>query len=93
MLLPGPAPGQRAFLYQHIMIEVLLLEPDGQGSYCTCFFQQLYRFLWPEHTLQQISVRGQEVPVASQQALRQYRQQHHLIALAYQSYLQNQLPQ
>jgi hypothetical protein len=73
------------------MIEVVLLEPDEKGGYLTNFFNQRYQLLWPHNTLSLLLVRGQRVPVASEEALRLYRQQHRSVAEAYQTYLQGQV--
>jgi hypothetical protein len=48
------------------------------------------RKVWPHDTLSLLFVRGQEVPVASKEALRLYRQQHRLVVAAYQNYLEEQ---
>lgn len=79
---------RRAFLYQRIMIEVILLESDGEGEYLTNFFNQRYQFIWPPEILSYFSVRGQNIPVASEEALQAYRYRHHSISEAYQNYLQ-----
>ena len=48
------------------------------------------RKVWPHDTLSLLFVSGQRVPVASEEALRLYRQQHRSVAEAYQTYLQEQ---
>lgn len=69
------------------MIEVIMLESVESGEYLTNFFNQRYQLVWPRDTLGLLFVRGQEVPVASEEALCMYRQQHHLVDAAYQNYL------
>jgi hypothetical protein len=81
---------KRAVLWEGIMIEVVLLEPDEKGRYLTNFFNQRYQLVWPPNTLSLLLVRGQRVPVGSSEALRLYRQQHRSVAEAYQTYLQGQ---
>ena len=81
---------KRAFLCRDIIIEVIMLEEVESGEYLTNFFNQRYQLVWPRDTLSLLSVRGQEVPVASEEALRLYRQQHRSVAEAYQAYLQEQ---
>ena len=81
---------KRAFLCRDIMIEVILIEPDEKGGYLTNFFNKRFQLVWPHNTLSLLFVRGQGVPVASEEALRLYRQQHHSVAEAYQAYLQEQ---
>jgi hypothetical protein len=82
---------KRAFLSERIMIEVVLLEPEQKGGYRTNFFNRRYQLVWPHHTLRLLSVRNQEVPVASDEALRLYRHHHHHILKAYQMYCQGQV--
>jgi len=81
---------KRAILCRDIMVEVILLEPDEKGGYLTNFFNQRFQLVWPHDTLSLLFVRGQGVPVASEEALRLYRQQHRSVAEAYQAYLQEQ---
>ena len=78
---------KRAVLCRNIMIEFTLLEPVEGGGYLTNFFNQCYQLVWPPDTLSLLFVRGQEVPVASEEALRLYRQQYRLVVAAYQNYL------
>jgi hypothetical protein len=78
---------KRAILCGDIMIEVIMLESVEGGGYRTNFFNQRYQFVWPHDTLSLLSVRGQVVPVASEEALNMYRQQHHLVNAAYQNHL------
>ena len=79
---------KRAFLCEHIMIEVVLLEPEQKGGYLTNFFNRRYQLTWPHNTLSLLSVRDQDVPVASDEALRLYRHHHHSITQAYRTYRQ-----
>ena len=81
---------KRAFLCEDILIEVVLLEPDEKGGYRTSVFTQRYQLAWPPNPLSVLIVNQQRVPVASEEALRLYRQQHHLVVEAYQTYLQQQ---
>ena len=81
---------KRAFLCRDIMIEVIMLESVEGGGYRTNFFNQRYQFVWPHDTLSLLLVRGQGIPVTSEEALRLYRQQHHSVAEADQTYLQEQ---
>lgn len=81
---------KRAVLCRDIMIEVILLESVEGGGYLTNFFNQRYQLVWPHDTLSLLFVRDQEVPVASVEALRLYRQQHRSVAAAYQTYLLGQ---
>lgn len=81
---------KRAFLCEDILVEVVLLEPDEKGEYRTNFFNQRYRLVWPPNPLSVLVVNSHRVPVASEEALRLSRQQHHLVVEAYQTYLQQQ---
>jgi hypothetical protein len=81
---------KRAFLCEHVMVEVLLLEPGQKEGSTTNFFNRRYQLIWPHQTLSSLSVKDQMVPVASAEALQQYRQHHHHISLAYQMYCQEQ---
>jgi hypothetical protein len=81
---------KRAFLCEGILIEVVLLEPDEKGGYRTNFFNRRYQLVWPPDPLGVLLVSGHQVPVGSWEALRLYRQQHHLVVEAYQTYLQQQ---
>jgi len=73
-----------------IDIEVILLEPDEKGGYLTNFFNWSCQLVWPPDPLGVLFVGGQRVPVASEEALRLYRQQHRSVVEAYQTYLQQQ---
>lgn len=79
---------KRAFLCEHVMIEVILLKPGYKESYTTHFFNRRYQLIWPHQALSSLSVNDQMVPVASSEALQHYRQHHHHISLAYQMYCQ-----
>jgi hypothetical protein len=78
---------KRAFLCRDFMIEVVMLESVESGEYLTNFFNQRYQLFWPRDTLSLLSVRGQGVPVANEEALCMYRQQHRLVDAAYQNHL------
>lgn len=80
---------KRAFFYQRIMVEIILLEPGEKGGYLTNFFSKSYQFAWPPNSLSTLTTGGQDVSVASCEALQQYRAQHQCIIRAYQLYLQN----
>jgi Aminoglycoside-2''-adenylyltransferase len=79
---------KRAFIWDGVMIEALLLEPIEGARYRTSFFDQRCELLWPEDTLSQVLAHDRRVPVASRAALRLYRQRHDMIAAAYQAYTQ-----
>lgn len=78
---------KRAVLYEQIMIEVLLLEPQSE-SYVTHFFDGKYHLTWPKNILNHLYVDGHTLPVASSQALQLYRKSYHRIAQTYQAHLQ-----
>ncbi len=80
---------KRAMLYEQVMIEVVLLEPQSEG-YVTHYFDHRYTLIWPHDTLSHLLVGGYLFPVASCQALKLHRQHYPQIAQAYQSYLQEQ---
>ncbi len=81
---------KRAFLCGDILIEVVLLEPDEEGGYLTNFFNRRYQLVWPPNPLKVLRWDSHRVPIASKEALRLYRQQHHLVAEAYQAYLRQE---
>ncbi len=81
---------KRAFLCEGVMIETVLLEPDDRGAYHTSFFDGRYRLDWPHDSLGWLMVGAHGVPIASRTALRMYRHHHERIALAYQSFCQQQ---
>lgn len=81
---------KRAFLYEQVMIEMILLEPGQDGEYITNFFNRRYQLSWPRQTLCTLLVNDRLVPVVSDEALRRYRQHHHFIAQAYQVHRQEQ---
>jgi hypothetical protein len=80
---------KRAFLYEQVMIEMLLLEPQ-KGRYETSFFDGRYHFIWPDDTLSFLQRKQYPLPVASPQALSLYRREHQHIEAAFQTYLQAQ---
>ncbi len=79
---------KRALLYQQIMIEIVLLEPQT-GAYVTNFFNGTYHLIWPADTLTTLPLQKGQIAVASHQALQLYRAHHPWISLAYQRYQQN----
>lgn len=81
---------KRAFLCEDILIEVILLEPNEKGGYRTNFFNGRYHLAWPPNPLRVLFVSGHRVPIASEEALHLYRQQQHLVAEVYQTYLRQQ---
>ncbi len=77
---------KRAFLYEQVMIEMLLLEPQGEYS-LTSFFDGRYDFIWPADTLSFLKTSGKNtLPVASPQALSRYRSEHRHVEAAYRAY-------
>ncbi len=80
---------KRAVQYEQVMIEVVLLEPQS-GGYVTHYFDHKYTLIWPYDSLSHLFLRGRLIPVASCQALKLHRQCYPQIALAYQTYLQEQ---
>jgi hypothetical protein len=65
-------------------------KPDEKGGYRTNFFNQRYQLAWQPNPLSVLVHDQHRVPVASEETLRLYRQQHHLVVEAYQTYLQLQ---
>jgi hypothetical protein len=82
---------KRAMLCDDVMVEVLLLEPQGTG-YLTRFFDGAFQLVWPAGTLSQVFVGDRWVPVASAEALRLYRGQHHRVDAAYKAQVQTLRP-
>ncbi len=80
---------KRAVMCEQIMIELILLEPQGEG-HVTNYFAGRYQLVWPRDTLCFLPMAERSIPLASPQALRLYRQKHSRIAEAYQAYLQQQ---
>jgi len=78
---------KRAVLCEQILVEILLLEPQSR-SYVTRFFDRRYEFTWPDETLSYVSLSEDTVPVASYQALHQYRESHHYVNAAYLEHLE-----
>jgi hypothetical protein len=76
---------KRALLYQQIMIEIVLLEPQP-GAYVTNFFDGKYQVIWPSDTLTSLPLQRDQIAVASRQALQLYRCLHPWISLAYHTY-------
>jgi hypothetical protein len=77
---------KRALLYQGVMIEFLLVEPQIEG-YLSRFFTNLYELVWPRDVLSyQLPIQALEVPIASKAALETYRHNHTYIEAAYQAY-------
>ena len=78
---------KRAIVYQHVMIEFLLVQ-GGDGHYFTNFFSGRYRLAWPADVFcQHLSLSGYDFRVASTQALIDYRQHHEQVEQAYQGFL------
>jgi len=80
---------KRAMLYQQIMIEIFLLEPQV-GAYVTNFFNGTYQVNWPSDTLTSLPLQRGQIAVASRQALQLHRHHHPCISLAYDTYQQQQ---
>ena len=80
---------KRAVLYEQVMIEVVLLEPQS-GGYVTHYFDNNYTLIWPHNSLSHLLLHGRLIPIASCQALHLHRQHYPQIAQAYQTYLQEQ---
>jgi hypothetical protein len=79
---------KRAVVYQHVMIEFLLLQ--GGDGWRTSFFGGLYMLDWPADTLlHTIAVEDCKLHVASPAALQGYRQQHTCVERAYRAYAQD----
>lgn len=67
---------KRAVLYQGVMIEFILVEPQIEG-YHSQFFTNLYELAWPRDTLDyQLPIQEKVVPIASKAALETYRRNH-----------------
>jgi hypothetical protein len=80
---------KHAILYQHIMIEFLLVQHD-EKAYFTDFFSGQYRLTWPDDMLAcKVTTHGYDMPVASKQAVIRYRQNHQDVEQAYQAFLQS----
>ncbi len=77
---------KRAFLCEHIMIEVILLEPSSTG-YVTNFFDGRYQLHWPADPLDYLDVEGQFLPIANEYTLLYYRQAHEHVVRAYEGFL------
>ena len=73
---------KRAVLCEPVLVEIFLLEPQSK-SHVTRFFDCRYEFTWADDTLSYFSLVEDIVPVASYQALHQYRQSHHHVNGAY----------
>jgi hypothetical protein len=77
---------KRAVLFQGVMIEFLLVEPQGE-DYRTLFFMDLYELVWPHDLIDfQLPIQATSVSVASKAALELYRHRHAHIEAAYQTY-------
>ena len=78
---------KRAIVYQHVMIEFLLVQGEN-GHYFTNFFSGRYRFAWPADVFShQVNIFDYNIQITSKQALRMYRQYHEQVELAYQNFL------
>jgi len=79
---------KRAILYEHVMIEFLLVQ-GTDGDFFTDFFSGRYRLAWPADVFCHGTYSaGDNVPIASKGALRTYRQHHKQIEKAYRTFLQ-----
>lgn len=79
---------KRAIIYQHVMIEFLLVQ-RAKGIYITDFFSGRFRLEWPADVFcHKKSISRYTIPIASKQALNIYRQRHKQIQQAYQEFLQ-----
>lgn len=82
---------KRAILYEHVMIEFLLVQ-HAKKLYFTDFFSGRYHLEWPiDIFCSKVNVTGYEVQIASQQALNSYRQHHTQVRQAYHEFLQTDL--
>ena len=78
---------KRAIVYQHVMIEFLLVQ-GANGHYFTNFFSGRYRLAWPADVFShQVNTFDYNIQITSKQALRMYRQYHEQVELAYQNFL------
>ena len=78
---------KRAIIFQDVMIEFLLVQ-QGPELYFTDFFSGRYRLEWPANVFgYTLKAGGYDIQIASKQALRNYRQQHKQVELAYQDFL------
>jgi hypothetical protein len=82
---------KRAVLSDHVMVEMLLLEPQVTG-YRTNFFDGAFRLVWPSSTLGRLFVMDRCIPMASEEALYLYRRRHHHISEAYKANVRAQRP-
>lgn len=65
---------KRAFLYQDIMIEVILLQKYN-SQYFTNFFGKKI-FYWPKDCLEELNFQNQKIRIASVETLHCYRKNH-----------------
>ena len=78
---------KRAVLYQHVLIEFLLVQ-GSNGNYFTDFFSMRYHLEWPTDVFcQKLNFSGYDFQVASPQALSTYRQHHERVERAYRDFL------
>jgi hypothetical protein len=78
---------KRAVVYQHVMIEFLLVQGEGE-HYFTNFFSGRYRLAWPADVFcHRVNLSGYNFRVASIQALTDYRQHHEQVKQSYQDFL------
>jgi hypothetical protein len=81
-------PHKRAFEWQGVLVELILVQPKGEFSQ-TCFFSGEVSIVWPEDTFRfSLIVGDRNVPVASPAALIRYRANHAAYQNAYQKFLQ-----
>lgn len=83
-IVPKHFSHKRAFELEKIRVELLLVQREN-GSDFTRFFSGLHIFQWPENTFTWLEGGAQpHLPVASETALRRYRQEHAAVERAYQ---------
>ena len=77
---------KRAFLWQGVVVEVLLVRREGAGL-VTDFFGA-HRFLWPPDTISRmVRLPSGECGAASPAALRLYRERHGEVEQAYREHI------
>lgn len=77
---------KRAILYQHVLIEFLLVQ-GSDGNHFTDFFSGRYYLAWPADIFCYKANPRRNFQIASPQALAQYRQHHEKVEQAYQDFL------
>ena len=77
---------KRAFELEKVMIEITLVEQEND-RYVTRFFAGLHTFIWPGDTFQWMPVGPHpRLPVASDAAIKRYRENHAAVERAYQAF-------